>query len=418
MIEKRSREHASPLRSPIRAGSTPLFITALLSLIPSLIALTAAIWANTVTTWSSLGVPSGDIQFGDLKTVTLASECIQTQPGWDTSQELCADGTAPYNYPSWWARFMAIFGIRAADTEFVGWVVIAIYLAVLFAITLAVNSHGIRTRNIIVMSILAVSPPSLLAMQRGNIDMVIFALVAVGALISVRKSPTNQYVTAVFIAIATTLKIYPVGAAIIFVGRNRFKALALFLFLSIIGIVSIASELRLITSRTPQIDGASFGSSLLPTLAINRATGEWHQIYALALGTGIFLVTWFVASKLGKIQKLVHATSQELITSPLAQTLFLAGAGTFLAAYLSGINFDYRLIMLFIATAGLLIARGRNSWFITMILTALILVSYSNIIGSLEYIADLVWLLAAPVLLMIVLQVTRSRINSNYQEIH
>jgi hypothetical protein len=234
----------------------------------------------------------------------------------------------------------------------------------------------------------------------------------------VRKSPTNQYVTAVFIAIATTLKIYPVGAAIIFVGRNRFKALALFLFLSIIGIVSIASELRLITSRTPQIDGASFGGSLLPTLAIHRATGEWHQIYALALGTGIFLVTWFVASKLGKIQKLVHATSQELITSPLAQTLFLAGAGTFLAAYLSGINFDYRLIMLFIATAGLLIARGRNSWFITMILTALILVSYSNIIGSLEYIADLVWLLAAPVLLMIVLQVTRSRINSNSQEIH
>jgi len=412
MIEKRPREHASPLHSPIQAGSTPLFITALLSLIPSLIALAAAIAANTITSWSNLGVPSGDIQFGDLKTVTLASECIQIQPGWDTSQELCSTGTAPYNYPSWWARFMAVFGIRAADTELVGWIVIAIYLSALFALTVTINSHGIKARNNIVMSILALSPPSLLAMQRGNIDMVIFALITAGALISIRMKSSNNYLAAILIATATILKIYPAGAALIFLSRNRLKPLALFFALTIIGIISIASELRLITSRTPQIDGASFGSSLLPTLFIHRATGEWHQIYALAVGTGIFLVTWLVASKIRRVKAFTHAASQEILSLPITQTLFLAGSGTFLAAYLSGVNFDYRLIMLFIASAGLLITNGRISWVIAVILTALIFVSYSNFIGSLEYIADLAWLVAAPVLLIIVLQVTRSRLNS------
>ncbi len=416
MTEKNSREHASATGPRDSAGSAHRPTSVLVSLIPSLLAVAVALSANLLLSWSDWGVPSGEIQFGDLRTVTLAAECLVTQPGWDTTQELCATGTAPYNYPSWWAKSFALLGIDSADTQWVGWTIIGFYLTAVFALTLTINWQGLRVRNVFLMSFLAVSPPSLLAMQRGNIDMVIFVMLTIASMLAIRRSALPQYAAAVLLAGASTLKVYPAGAAIIFFSRRgpRLKALALFIIVAIAGLISIAPELRLITSRTPQIDGASFGSSLLPTLVIHRLTGEWNQVAALGIGTIIFLATWLIASRFSQVRESVEKIYMELTANPIGQTLFLAGSGTFLAAYLTGINFDYRLIMLFLAIAGLLNTKSRASWWLALFLALLTLFSYSTFIGSLEYLADIAWLFAAPFLFMVTLRLTRIRLYSNH----
>lgn len=416
MTEKNSREHASATGPRDSTISAHRLATVLVSLIPSLLALAVALSANLLLSWSHWGVPSGEIQFGDLRTVTLASECLVTQLGWDTTQELCASGTAPYNYPSWWAKSFAFFGIDSTGTQWVGWTIISFYLTAVFALTLTINWQGLRVRNVLLMSFLAVSPPSLLAMQRGNIDMVIFVMLTIASLLAIRKSALSQYAAAILLAGASTLKIYPAGGAIIFFSRrgSRRRGLALYLVLAITGLISIAPELRLITSRTPQIDGASFGSSLLPTLVIHRLTGEWNQIAALAVASIIFLATWLIASRFSQVRDSVDKISTELTTNPISQTFFLIGSGTFLAAYLTGINFDYRLIMLFLAIAGLLITKSRTSWWLTIFLALLTLFSYSTFIGSLEYLADIAWLFAAPYLFMVTLRLMQIRLHSRH----
>jgi hypothetical protein len=88
---------------------------------------------------------------------------------------------------------------------------------------------------------------------------------------------------------------------------------------------------------------------------------------------------------------------------PTALYLLLGGGGSFIAAYLIGPSFDYRLITLIPVIAGLCRIASRLSFGLAILLLAQLILSYSTFIGPVQYLSDLAWLVLAPALTLVML---------------
>ena len=78
--------------------------------------------------------------------------------------------------------------------------------------------------------------------------------------------------------------------------------------------------------------------------------------------------------------------------------LFLGSTGTFLVAYLIGPSFDYRLIFLIPAIGALAAMASRVAFWLSLILLAQLLLSYSNYVGAAQYLSDIMLIVIAPLL--------------------
>lgn len=376
----------------------------LFALIPGAISLSLGLGLLTTGRWSTLGVPTSDRHFGDLLVILFTSQCSVDDPSWSITSNPCNAEASIYNYPTLWAKFFALVHVGPTSASTVTALFIVIFSVALSALTYTAVMKSNRWLTLAVLSITGISPPVLLAFERGNIDVLVFGATTASILLLIGGLSRSS---AVLLALSTTVKLFPAGSVLMFLANPRRKNVTLWIYglVTIAGLALVLRDLQSIYARTPALDGAAFGSALLPLLALNRLGVAGPVTLAKALGIAFFMLllllesTWFRSRSRRSLA--VTTLIRELRADPAACYLLLGGGGSFVAAYLIGPSFDYRLITLIPVIAGLCRITSRLSFGLAVLLLGQMMLSYSTFIGPAQYLSDLAWLVGAPALTLL-----------------
>ena len=388
----------------------------LASAVPGLATLLLGLWAHITGLWSTLGVPvpSGGPHFGDLRIVMIASQCAAADPAWNLETPPCDPGMAIYNYPSIWAKALGAFGADGGWTTNVAVVLVVVFALSLSTLTFLALRHGSQTMTVTAMTMAGLLPPVLLGYERGNIDLAVFGVLTVSIALYVWGAARSS---AVALGIATALKLFPLGGAAMLMmrGPRRTSTLVVFAVTASLGLAFVVRDLIPIAARTPQIDGASFGAGLLPILASTRlhwppTVGTAKMLGLILLAVSILVIAIAARAARGtRAMAACAAMAAELRADRTSSALVLAGGGTFVMAYIVGPSYDYRLIFLIPAIAGLVRLSSSLARWAAVLLLLQMLLSYSTFIGAAEYASDLMLLVIVPVLILLGWNLIRPR---------
>src|SRR5215831_2500360 len=171
---------------------------------------TAFSYAHGSAPWRTIGVDALKTKFEDMQSVTSSWDCtrrgIQAFPN-----NPCDPQGRPANYPRLWTHF-GVFGLGLGDT-----------VALVFYLSALLVPGRLSLREGVLYAALLLAPATLLGVERGNVDLLMFALVALGVGV-VRRS---SWAGAAPIVLAGVLKLFPAfGLAVLVRRRKRWPALA------------------------------------------------------------------------------------------------------------------------------------------------------------------------------------------------
>jgi len=247
-----------------------------------------------------------------------------------------------YNYPRAWLWFAAL-GPQYLPAPVLG---LVLGLGWILALVLSADVRGPGLA--VALSLALLSPPVLLALERGNSDLVVALLALLAALASTRFAHAAPFL----ITAAGILKLFPVSALALGLlsapGKNRFRLLPWCVGAAVFAVywaVHFPDLLR-ISTKTPRVTGASFGSNVVP-MRYAPHLDAWFDITlgpaaVLALATLLCSVWLALAACLGWR---LGATFAPLLAARRAVALFAVSALLFVSAFALGNNFAYRFIV-------------------------------------------------------------------------
>lgn len=313
----------------------PLFFIA--PLITLLLALQRG-WGD----WSHWGIRHLVPDFADLRVVGGAWESRQN--GFDP---LYANPADPWrrslNYPRIW-EVPGLLGARGHVKEF------AMVLWSLFFGGVYVLLLGRSAVEQAMIGLLLCSPAVLFGLERGNIDLLIFALSVFAASASYQK-PTR---TALLAAFGFLVKLYPVVLLALLDWSNRAQRRLFGFGLIFVVCVMIWSlqDLFAIRAGTPLTESQSYGVACLG-IWISWAHPSWRMLALLLQSVGSVLPIgaffWFRSRAPGALRD--SSTGR----------LCLAGALLYSGSFLLGSNYAYRAMMILLCVPWLM-SRARQSW--------------------------------------------------------
>jgi hypothetical protein len=304
-----------------------------------------AITGNLRGAWRGIGVPSMAPAFADLRSVTHSIDCVEQ--GRDPYVDWgCDPWGRPFNQPPVWLA-LGKLGINSSWTNVLGF---SLILAVFASFYLLLGTRTLLSGILAFAAML--SPSILLGLERGNGDLVVFTLLALG-MHALLRSPAAVRLPLVSILIAslTVLKFFPVAATLALARgwRGWATATAVAVFSVSVFIVAVDGHLHQIFMNTPQSFYLSFGSGTLFFRAANMLGVPNDQLLAFriagsglaaGLGLSIFVLIW-----LGRLDRVIDALPHVELGQP-ADDLAIACAATFCFVFLLGTSWDYRLILL------------------------------------------------------------------------
>jgi hypothetical protein len=286
------------------------------------------------TPWATVGVEPGDKSFVDLRSVTSSWDCehrgIEAFPN-----NPCDPFHRPANYPRVWTR-LGVFGLGEGDT-----VPLGVAIDIVFFVAALAVAGPLTLGEGAVYSVGLLAPATMLGVERGNVDLLMFALIVLGLLL-LRRSP---WAGAAPIVLAGVLKLYPAFALAPFLRlRHRSAALlASVVALGVYGAVTLG-DIRTLRHVIPRVVVNSYGAGVVVE-ALRLAHVSWVQSAAevryvrlVVLALGLLL-----AFALLRVRR--SATAAEA-GGELRLDAFWAGAAVYLGTYVFGSNFDYRLAFL------------------------------------------------------------------------
>ena len=291
--------------------------------------------------WGELGVVPGSVPFGDLRSITSGWEC--TRRGIEIlAANPCDQSDRPANYPQIWMS-LSFLGLGIGST-----VVLGVLIAIVFLIAaVAVLPAASPPRVSVLYAVALCSPAVMLGVERGNVDILIFALVVL-AVVLFRRGERSSLLAHGLLLFAAILKLFPIFAIGVLLRQPRRRALIGFGAVVVcfgLYLVAIRSELRTLARVTPQPDTFAYGLLIISqwfaagTAAITSLSHARAWQAALLV---LIVAAALLAQRRGRIQ-LPRATG------PAAQRdldLFVAGAGVYVCSYALFRNFDYRLVFL------------------------------------------------------------------------
>jgi hypothetical protein len=369
-------------------------------------------------TWTVVRVwPYGGLHFADLLQVTATADCVRAG-SWTMESATCDPYSRPFNYPALWAHSFALLGLGRSSTDVVGYGLAVTLVGAVLILTISMRAPIAQSSFAILMTAVVVSPPFLLAAERGNIDIVVFLAVVVGtaAIASQRRLPGTA-----FLSLAVILKLYPVGAlGSLLIGRStrgpRYGPLLLAVVVTAAWLVAVAPELRLVLERTPQFMHVSYGAGVLPA-GVRRVLGAGGpEVTLLDRLAGFILLAGTVAGLewlKTRSRALQHLLStgwvEELAPNRIAACFVMAGGGILVLSYAISVNYDYRLVFSSLVVAGLLATRPPlEHGLVTPIrlagaLTAALWLTFP-MPGYSEYLGDLVLAVVVPYLVLVLVR--------------
>lgn len=295
-----------------------------------LIAISAFGWAPT---WYALNVPAMLPHFADMRTVQGALDTVTLglnpqveNPGDPWGREM--------NYPKIWLYIADAINLQneRSFTVFTGSFIFAYLICCALILT--------RAASVLILALIF-SGASLLAIERGNSDLLIFSLLFIAANVP-------AFVGAIMICLATALKIFPfLAAAALLHARPVFIGLVL---ANCIIFYVLWSELAAIQAGTPVSGRLSYGSASIAVLLTEKTGFQVHHVLISVLlalpATGLF-----VLAPDGPVQ-----VSQNEAQKP--RRLFMAGAAIYCGTFVLASNWDYRLIFLILCVPYIVLMRS------------------------------------------------------------
>lgn len=290
--------------------------------------------AQTCALW---GFPAGDVAFLDMQVVTAGAESRAL--GFDPLLENPADpALRPMNYPRVW-QWLAYLSVTGADTAPLAGAAIAGYLVAVWAFAWR-PGRG----SALLLAVAVFSPAGLLCVERGNTDLVLFALAA-AALGLLRR---NAAAATGLLLGGFVLKLYPILGFAALLREKRRELLALGALTAAVVVVHLwllHDEIRAIRAATPSGTAFSYGAASFAGL-LSHLAGALSPGGRAMLWGGVALV---VLSGLGWAVRPLgrggRATAVERVPDPDLDA-FRLGAAIYLGTYLLGGNFDYRMVFL------------------------------------------------------------------------
>lgn len=249
----------------------------------------------------------------------------------------------PLNYPRVWYRLFDVAGLTPDKTLIVGIVFALLYLTGIILVSLRESPAAGM-----IVSLLLLSPASIMAIHQGNNDLVIFFLVASAAAIM----PRSSLLTCFIIIFAAVLKIFP-AFALTSLGCRPQKRFAVFGTISAAVIVAylvwIYPDLVLIRSNTPTAGAGSFGTMVI-----------WARLKGLGLPSTLAsagIIGGYVLSLLLILATFILRRSDRIPPLQMNEKqapFFWSGASIYTGVFLLGANYDYRLIFLILTAPTLM----------------------------------------------------------------
>jgi hypothetical protein len=290
----------------------------------------------------TLGIGPLDFWFGDLRNVTAAMDCarehiavLPTNP--------CDPMQRPANYPRIWVELYHL-GLGQGDTFTLGVIVGGLF----FAAAILVLPGAAGWPATVLYALLLCSPAAMLGVERGNVDILLFAFVVAAVLVS-RRGLWGLILADALIGLAAVLKIFPIFATGFLALRRSRRGL-----ISIVAIlvgfaayaVAIRHELSQIRQALPQRNEYSYGlrrfsdwvsAGVEGSKAKSASLPSWDVLVVVV----VVVVAWLSA------RRIRPGLQPEEDPDPAALRdldLFWAGACVYIGTYAIARNYDYRLV--------------------------------------------------------------------------
>jgi hypothetical protein len=304
--------------------------------------------------WRLFGVPTADRLFRDTQNVTSAADCVRL--GHDVLRDNpCDPLNRPLNYPRIWL-ISAYVGMNQSWT-----VPFGLLIAVLFGAAVWSLFGRLTARQGIVVALAVCSPAVMFGVERGQVDLLVFALVVV-AVVAWRTERVSWAASPALVLAAAVAKLFPaIGLAAYPLARSRRAALvAIGAGVVFIGyLAATADDIRAISQVTPQGQYFSYGARIL-VAAIARsvdaqawvALGPIRQIVAAAPLAVAALGAWVAWQRSALLQALTPSVASR--SDNWERLAFHIGALLFVGTFAVANNWDYRLVFLLLCLPQLL----------------------------------------------------------------
>lgn len=341
--------------------------------------------------------------FADMRVIAAGAECIRL--GYDVLMENpCDPWQRLMNYPRIWSIF-AFWGINQSHT-----VILGIICGVLFFVLTFVTIERLNYLESLFYALILCSPSVMLAVERGNNDLIIFILLALCLLLIKGRNLIWRSFGYALILLSAILKLYPIFALTTSLKEKRRDFLFIFIAISITFIIYVIGNiesLSLVSKATPRSTLLSYGSKVIfdvillnignfSKIFLEAKIAKITQIVALliyVLSIFMILLTAYVLVKRG--EDLSEKESQSGINKIDA---FRIGASIYTGTFLIGNNWDYRLIFLLFTIPQILAwlkSRNNFSAIAGLALVGIISTTWlSNLSSDFFYLDELInWLL-------------------------
>jgi hypothetical protein len=281
-----------------------------------------------VETWSTLFVPALDPPFADLRTVQGA--LLSLERGLDPLVSNPGDPWGrPMNYPRLWLFIAQWLSLK-----------IEIYylISVLFYVVgyLCICAYLLNRFRSIWLLLAVLSGASLLSIERGNNDLVIFILLFFAA-------TSKVFISVVLITIATILKIYPFFALISLIKRTKiFTVVSSILVLYLLSQYSDLIAMMKGNTSSISLSYGAVSTSWYLQKNINLFSLISSQILSWLLTLGLLIP----ALLLDRYKLKSSFLREDYFSISFEKKLFLIGAVIYLGTFVISSNWDYRLIFL------------------------------------------------------------------------
>ena len=306
--------------------------------------------------WDQLGIKAVRPYFADLRALIAAGDSYRR--GCDPLVENPANPWhVPMDYPRAWLVPVIALGLQQSHT-----VVLGLLLALAFYACALGIAGRLRPWQGAVWALLLCSPPAMLAVERGNSDLIIFVLLA-GALLALRRGWRPEVAYAA-VGICTVLKLYPVFAFMLAWREKPRRAVDVIVAAALgfaVYLVAVRKDLLVLLSTLPQAVWMCYGSHVYFRWAVVPAER----------GAGLASLFAVALAALGRVR-----LPGLVPLSPADADGLMVGGGLYVGTFLTATNFDYRLVMLLFTVPTLLRLLGGAErfyrWLAALLLTAMV----------------------------------------------
>jgi hypothetical protein len=306
-----------------------------------------------VDVWPALGVPAEDTLFYDARNVAAAADCRRL--GHDPLVDNPCDPSArPMNYPRMWL-LLRFVGLHQSLTTLFGAVVVLLFLA---SVLLLVGRLTVRQGALVAAALC--SPAVMFAVERGNMDLVLFAMLVLAVFAWRASSEATRLLAPVLVLVAAAAKFYAAFALPAFALTSHRRArwiVAGTLTLLAVYLTATVDDIRKV-ARAPE-GGLrySFGARILLGHLYHQVVPEaWQGGTLVAQAIAVVpLLAFTVAVWVWARRRFAPGEADPVAARSGALLAFHMGALIYLGTFATRKNGDYRLVFLLL-TLPLLLA--------------------------------------------------------------